>query len=308
MAGMRFKEIYSRRRRPVVSFEVFPPKPGFSMEKFRAVLDRLVGLKPDFMTVTYGAFGSTQVRTIEIAGLIRREYDIPVASHLTCVGSTSGVIQEILDEIHRSGIENIVALRGDPPQGEREFVPPEGGYRHASELVEHIAGLGKFGIAVACYPEKHIEAPDMETDLRHFHRKVEKGADAAITQLFFENSHYVSLVERARALGVRVPIVPGILPILSLKQVKRITSMCGSTIPRDLVKLLEKAGDDPGAALEVGVRQAVNQAEELLRRGAPGIHFYVLNKSSHMVRIMERLAPLLEELESSEPRASAKSV
>ena len=170
-----------------------------------------------------------------------------------------------------------------------EFVPPEGGYRHADELISHIRKRGGFGIAVAGYPEKHLEAPDLETDLTHLLGKVAAGGDIVITQLFYDNRHYFSFVERARQLGIQVPIVPGLLPIVSFQQVKRITGMCGTTIPPDLLNRLEEAGDDGAAALDVGVHHAVEQARELLERGAPGIHFYVLNRSQHMIRIMEEL-------------------
>jgi methylenetetrahydrofolate reductase (NADH) len=289
---MLFSEIYARRTRPIISFEVFPPKPETTPESFRGVLTRLIDLGPDFMTVTYGAFGSTRVRTIEIAGMIRREHGLEAACHLTCVGSSRDDIQRILEEIRAAGLRNIVALRGDPPQGQRDYTPPPGGYRHAVELVEHIRRQGGFGIAVAGYPEMHSEAPDMRTDLDHLKRKVDRGADVIITQLFYDNRHYLNLLERTAALGMKLPIVPGILPILSLHQVKRITLMCGATIPPRLLGALESAADDE-AALEVGVRQAVEQAKGLLAAGAPGIHFYVLNKVKHMVRIMEELRPLL---------------
>ncbi|MGH9361555.1 MAG: methylenetetrahydrofolate reductase [NAD(P)H] [Thermoanaerobaculia bacterium] len=289
---MRFHQLFAQRTRPVISFEVFPPKTEEAMDGFRRVLPRLVELRPDFMTVTYGALGSTQARTLEIAALIRRDFALEAACHLTCVGSTAEGIEVILRRIRDSGIDNVVALRGDPPQGERHFQPPEGGYRHACELVAHIRSRHPLGIAVAGYPEKHLEAPDVETDLRHLRDKVSRGADIVITQLFYDNRHYRRFVERARALGIGVPIVPGLLPIVGLQQVKRITSMCGSTIPLDLLASLEARSGDEGAALEVGVRHAAAQARELLQGGAPGIHFYVLNRSQHMQRIMAEVRPL----------------
>jgi len=294
---MRFTEIFSRRRRPVISFEVFPPKTDAAMESFLEVLPRLVKLRPDFMTVTYGAFGTTRARTLEIAAMIKRDHRLETACHLTCVGSTREDIDRILGDIRGAKIENIVALRGDPPQGQSGFVPPPGGFRHAYEIVAHIRRTGAFGIAVAGYPEKHLEAPDFETDLRHLQHKVSTGADLVITQLFYDNRHYFHLVERARALGIEVPIVPGLLPILSLRQVKRITSMCGASIPSALLERLEECGGDEGGCLEVGVHHALEQVVGLLRGGAPGIHFYVLNKSQHMVRIMEELWPLLRKME-----------
>jgi methylenetetrahydrofolate reductase (NADPH) len=289
---MRFAEFYARATRPIISFEVYPPKPDSSPEAFHSVLAKLVDLGPDFMTVTYGAFGSTRIRTIEIAEMIRREFGIECACHLTCVGSSAADIERIVGDIRRAGIENIVALRGDPPQeSETPYVPTPGGYLHADQLVTHIRSTGGFGIAVACYPEKHLEAPDLETDLAHLKGKVDAGADIAITQLFYDNRHYFRLVERARAIGIGIPIVPGILPIVSLGQVKRITSMCGASIPPDLFARLEAVGGDGVRALEVGVSHAVAQARELLAAGVPGIHFYVLNRAKHMQAIFEQLAP-----------------
>jgi methylenetetrahydrofolate reductase (NADPH) len=290
---MRFADFYANRTRPVISFEVYPPKPDSSPEAFRSVLAKLVDLRPDFMTVTYGAFGSTRIRTIEIAEMIRREFGVECACHLTCVGSTAADIARIVGDIERAGVGNIIALRGDPPQeSAAPYVPVPGGYLHADELVTHIRSTGRFGIAVACYPEKHLEAPDFEADLAHLKGKVDAGADIAITQLFYDNRHYFRLVERARAIGIGIPIVPGILPIVSLGQVKRITSMCGATIPRDLLARLEAVGGDGVRALEVGVAHAIAQARELLASGVPGIHFYVLNRSKHMQEIFARLAPV----------------
>jgi methylenetetrahydrofolate reductase (NADPH) len=238
------------------------------------------------MTVTYGALGSTQAKTVEIAAAIRREHGLTTASHLTCVGASRKEIDGILDRLTAQGIENIVALRGDPPKGETEFRAPEGGFHHANELVEHLRRTGRFGIAVAGYPEKHIEAPDMETDLGNLKRKVEAGADVIITQLFYENARFYEFEERARALGIQVPIVPGLLPIQSAAQTRRITGLCGATIPDELREELDRAGDDESLAGEIGIRWCVAQCRDLLRRGAPGIHFYVLNRARHMERIL----------------------
>ncbi len=288
---MKLPEFYRDQKKPIISFEVFPPKTDQAFENLRQLLPELVALKPDYMTVTYGAFGSTRGRTLEIASLIQKEFGIPTACHLTCVGSSANEIDQILDEIHAAGVQNIVALRGDPPSGQISFTKPVDGFGNANELVAHIRARhdGKFGIAVAGYPEKHIEAPDMKTDLEHLARKVKAGADAVITQLFYDNADYFKFVENARALGVDTPIIPGLLPILSAKQVVRILGLCGSRLPEGLKRDLDACGDDAARAEEVGVRQCVAQARELLARGAPGIHFYVLNKSAHMIRIMREL-------------------
>jgi methylenetetrahydrofolate reductase (NADPH) len=297
---MRFAQIYATRRRPIISFEVYPPKPETTLESFRGVLTRLVELRPDFMTVTYGAGGSTRGRTVEIASILRREFAMEAACHLTCVGSTAADIGRTLGEIRAAEGENIVALRGDPPQGQAVYTPPPGEYRHARQLVEHIRGTQDFGVAVATYPEKHLEATDLETDLRRFREKASAGADIAITQLFYDNRFYFDLVERTRALGIEIPIIPGILPILGLQQVKRITGMCGASIPPALLGYMEAAAADGEKAMEVGICHAILQARELLEKGVPGIHFYVLNKSKHMVRILAELRPILNRMEAGE--------
>jgi methylenetetrahydrofolate reductase (NADPH) len=289
---MRLPEFYKNQKKPIISFEVFPPKTDQAFDNLRQILPELAALKPDYMTVTYGAFGSTRGRTLEIAALIQKEFKIPSACHLTCVGSSATEIDQILAELKSTGVQNIVALRGDPPQGQTTFVKPVDGFGYANELVAHIRARhgSDFGIAVAGYPEKHIEATDLKTDLANLARKVKCGADAVITQLFYDNADYFRLVESARALGVNVPIIPGLLPILSAKQIVRILGMCGSRLPEDLKRDLDAAGDDAAKQEEVGIRQCVAQARELIARGAPGIHFYVLNKSAHMTRIMRELA------------------
>ncbi len=310
---MRFPEYFTRSTGPVISFEVFPPKTDAGMDNLRRVLPELVELRPTFMTVTYGALGSTRDRTLEIATIIQRDFAMTCACHLTCVGSSRADIDRMLEDIRRAGIENIVALRGDPPKGETQFTPPPDGFAHANDLVAHIrhweqqnltgqsvstpyasrltphSSFLTFGIAVAGYPEKHIEAPDTKTDLANLKRKVAAGADVIITQLFYNNADYFRFVDSARAIGITQPIVPGLLPIQSAKQIRRITSMCGSKIPPALEAELAVAEDDDPAAEEIGIRQCAAQATELLRRGVPGIHFYVLNKSSQMRRISEQL-------------------
>jgi methylenetetrahydrofolate reductase (NADPH) len=290
-----FREFYQKRSRPVISFEVFPPKTDAAMQNLEQVLPEIVSLKPDFMTVTYGALGSTQERTLDIASTIQNRFKVPTACHLTCVGSSKADLDTILQRIRAAGIRNIVALRGDPPAGETKFVAPKDGLAHANELVEFIRAaeksgrIGPVGIAVAGYPEKHVEAPDLKTDLANLKRKVDAGADCVVTQLFYDNRAYFDFVKAARDLGITIPIVPGLLPILSAKQVMRITSICGSCLPTVLKRDLELAGDDPVKSEQIGVKQCIAQATELLQKGAPGIHFYVLNKSSHMMRIMDKL-------------------
>jgi methylenetetrahydrofolate reductase (NADPH) len=287
---MRFVEHFASRKGPVISFEVFPPKTEKALEQLLDVLPRLIALQPSYMTVTYGALGSTQARTLEIASLIRKRYRFDAASHLTCVGASREEIDSILNRLTDEGIENIVALRGDPPQGETKFVAPEGGFRHASELVAHIKRTARFGIAVAGYPEKHIEAPDLATDMRHLKAKVDAGADVVVTQLFYDNADFFAFERKLRALGVKVPLVPGLLPIQSFSQIKRITSLCGAKIPPALHGELDAAGDDEAKVQEIGVRWTVDQCRELLARGVPGIHFYVLNRAAHMEKILAQIA------------------
>ena len=282
---MRFSEIYSAEDSPVISFEVFPPKSGRGMESLREVLPSLVALGPRFMTVTYGAMGTTRIRTVEIASMIHNEFELECACHLTCVGAHSDQVDAQLDHIHRHGIENIVALRGDPPRGQDSFQPVKGGFSYANELVEHIRSRGGFDIAVGGYPEKHVEAPDMDTDLSNLARKVESGADVVITQLFYDNECFFLFLEEVRKRGITCPVIPGLLPIHSQAQVEKIAGLCGAEIPAELQRRLEAAGTDPEAAAEVGVDWCIEQCSGLLEAGVEGIHYYVLNKA----RVMEKV-------------------
>jgi methylenetetrahydrofolate reductase (NADPH) len=294
---LKFGNLYKSLNRPAFSFEIFPPKNQPAMERLAMVLPRLKALQPDLMTVTYGALGATRARTLDTAMLVRKWYGMDTACHLTCVGSSRADLDGILDRIRDSRIKNIVALRGDPPKGEAAngFVPPPDGCRFANELVDHIhdyerrRGCEPFGIAVAGYPEIHAEAPDAATDLVNLKRKVDAGVSAVISQLFFDNRDFHAFVERARAAGIDVPIIPGLMPIGSAKQIKTMTEMCGAKIPAELAAQLDAAGDDPVANREVGVRHCLAQARELLSHGVPGIHFYVLNRADHMERIMTEL-------------------
>jgi methylenetetrahydrofolate reductase (NADPH) len=292
---MRFPEYFKDSTKPIISFELFPPKTDQGMKALLRVIPELIDLGPDYITVTYGAMGSTQKTTLQIASLIKNDYRMETACHLTCVGASRTGLDEILEQIFTAGIRNIVALRGDPPIGEKTYVPPPDGYSHAYQLVEHIRRFEKrkgqepSGIAVAGYPEKHIEAPSMEMDIANLKRKVEAGADLIITQLFFDNSYYFKYVDKVRSAGINLPVVPGLMPIQSYRQIRRITSMCGSTIPPGLQEELDTTLDDDEKASDVGVRQCIRQAQDLLASGVPGLHFYVLNKSNQMKRIMEAL-------------------
>jgi methylenetetrahydrofolate reductase (NADPH) len=259
------------------------------MESLREVLPSLVALDPRFMTVTYGAMGTTRIRTVEIASMIHNEFELECACHLTCVGAHSDQIDAQLDHIHRHGIENIVALRGDPPRGQDSFQAVKGGFSYANELVEHIRSRGGFDIAVGGYPEKHVEAPDMETDLSNLARKVEGGADVVITQLFYDNECFFRFLEEVRKRGITCPVIPGLLPIHSQEQVEKIAGLCGAEIPAELQRSLEEAGADPEAAAEVGVDWCIEQCSGLLEAGVEGIHYYVLNKARVMEKVMAGL-------------------
>ncbi len=293
---MQFYKYYSKGK-PVISFEIFPPKTEEGMENLRKTLQELKALSPDFITVTYGAMGSTREKTVEIASFIQNEIGINAACHLTCVDSSREQITQMLIRIYEEGIRNIVALRGDPPKNTDKFQLAENGFSHANQLVEHIRNFEKnylckehyFGIAVAGYPEKHLEAPSLEKDIENLKRKVEAGADIIITQLFFDNSYYFNYVQKVRNVGINIPIVPGLMPILSTKQIKKITAMCGSKIPQELEEKLEKAGNNNELAKKIGIEQCIRQAEELLKFGVPGIHFYVLNRASHVKEILNTL-------------------
>ncbi len=296
---MRFPEYFiDKRKKPVISFEIFPPKTEKGKERLYPVLAELAELGPSYITVTYGAMGTTREMTLDIALLIKKNFNIESACHLTCVGSSRKDLDQQLCRIYDAGISNIVAIRGDPPKGETKFAPPHDGYSYASELVKHIrdferrrTGRKRLGIAVGGYPEKHPESPDFQSDVDNLKRKIDNGADIVITQLFFDNSHYFKFVRKARSIGITAPIIPGLMPILSVRQIERITSICGSTIPVGLKRKLDKASNSDEETCEIGIAQCIKQTKELLAYGAPGVHFYVLNKSHQMRNIIEALKP-----------------
>jgi methylenetetrahydrofolate reductase (NADPH) len=265
---------------PCFSFEFFPPKTEEGMKNLLQTIDDLSPLAPGFVSITYGAGGSTRDRTLELVTKIKAKAGVETMAHLTCVGHTKEELSEILGRLKSAKIENVLALRGDPPQGEAQFKPVEGGFRYASELVDFIRE-GEYGFCLggACYPEGHIETPSREDDLRNLKKKVDLGLDFVITQLFFDNAFFFDFVERARRIGINVPIVPGIMPITNYEQIHRFVRLCGATIPMRLALQLDKFKDDPVAVTQLGVAHATVQCMELLSRGVPGIHFYTLNKS-----------------------------
>ena len=276
---MRIDEIMASKGEPTFSFEFFPPKTEDGERNLRETLEDLRAFDPDFVSVTYGAGGSTRDKTVELTKWIKQRLGVEAMAHLSCVGTTRDELLAILDGIREAGIDNVLALRGDPPRGETEWKPHPGGLHYSTELAALISGTYPFSIGAACFPEVHPEAPDMAHDLRFLKEKLTSGATFLITQLFFDNELYFHFVEEARAVGIDVPIIPGIMPITDLKQIKTITGMCGATIPDSLLGSLERRTGDPDAVLQLGVSYATLQCAELLARGAPGIHFYTLNRS-----------------------------
>jgi len=276
---VRVADLYGRGR-PVFSFEFFPPKTDeAARELLRTVGDLRQMLAPDFVSVTYGAGGSTRGRTMELVSRVQSELSITAMAHLTCVGHTRDELREVVDRLVGRGVQNVLALRGDPPKGESEFVAVDGGFRFGSELASFLREHYDLCVGGACYPEAHPESPDADEDLRWTRHKVDCGASFLITQLFFDNEDYFSYVERARTAGVTVPIVPGIMPITSVSQIERFTKMCGAKIPAELHERLRRFQDDPSIVMANGIEHAIRQCRRLLDAGAPGIHFYTLNKS-----------------------------
>jgi methylenetetrahydrofolate reductase (NADPH) len=264
---------------PCFSFEFFPPKTEEGEKNLRAALEELRKDNPTYVSVTYGAGGSRRDRTIEIVKWIKQELGIEAMAHFTCVGATVEELRGTLDGIRAAGIDNVLALRGDAPQGQAEWTKTEGGLQYSTQLIDLIRGGYDFAVGAACFPEVHLEAESAEADLRFTKEKQEAGATFLITQLFFDNAFYFDFVERAREAGITVPIIPGIMPVTNYSQIKTITGMCGATIPDELERELDGRADDPEAVVDLGVAYATLQCSDLLARGAPGIHFYTLNRS-----------------------------
>jgi methylenetetrahydrofolate reductase (NADPH) len=275
----RIDEIIASKGAPVFSFEFFPPKSDEGEANLRRALRELSPLAPDFVSVTYGAGGTTRDRTVDIVASLRQEFGLEAMAHFTCVNATVDDLRGTLTRMRDAGVENVLALRGDPPEGVDRWTKTEGGLEHSRELVALIDAEYDFSIGAACFPETHIDAVDAETDLRYLKEKVDAGTRFLITQLFFDNEVYYDFVARARDAGIDVPIIPGIMPITNVVQIKRITALCGSEIPARLRYALESRADEPEAVSELGVAYATLQCAELLERGAPGVHFYTLNRS-----------------------------
>lgn len=286
---MDIPELLARRRGPVFSFEFFLPKAPEDIDAFLGTVKALKALEPSFVTLTYGAGGSARNRTVDTAGRIKSELHIETACHLTCISHTRAEIAALLDEIAARGISHIVALRGDQPKDGPVAPADRRDFGYARDLVEFIKKRGGFKLAVAGYPETHPEAPSADFDLGNLKAKVDAGGDWVITQLFFDNADYFRFVEKARALGVDKPIMPGIMPVTGYAQLKRFTQLCGAKIPAALAERLERVQNDPEAVIECGIEWATAQCRELLERGAPGVHFYTLNRSRSTTEILRRL-------------------
>jgi methylenetetrahydrofolate reductase (NADPH) len=278
-----------KRNVPCFSFEFFPPKDEAGFEELFRTVALLKKLDPTFVSVTYGAGGSTRRKTVDLVRRIKHELDIESMAHLTCAGSSKAEAQHVLEELVDHRLENVLALRGDPPKGATQFVPSPDGFAYASELVHFIRGRYDLCVGGAAYPEKHPECLTPELDLQNLKRKVDAGVDFLITQLFFDNADYFRFVERAEKIGIHLPIIPGIMPILSVPQIKRFTQMCGAKIPAQLLREIEAAQNEGTAVEHHGIEHATNQCRELLQRGAPGIHFYTLNRSKATWTIFENL-------------------
>ncbi len=285
---MKIRDRFLREPR-TFSFEFFPPRTPEATERLFRTAERLRDLDPSFVSVTYGAGGSTRRNTIDITGRLQDDLGLTAMAHVTCVGHSRDELSEVLEEIERRGVENLMLLRGDPPQGEDRFVAHADGFANAADLVRLARGRGEASIGVAGYPEGHQECADKELDLGHLKVKVDAGADFVVTQLFFDNRDYFRFVERARAIGITTRIIPGIMPALSWSQIQRMAVRCGAAIPEALASRLRSVEADAERSASVGAEWAMQQCEALLREGAPGIHFYTLNQSRATEEIFAHL-------------------
>lgn len=292
------RDIYAEKRavgRPVISFEFFPPKTNEGDRKLlEQTLPALLRTRPDYCSVTYGAGGSTRDKTLRIVDEIQRRHGLTAVAHLTCVSATREQIGQLLGDIERLGVRNVLALRGDPPGG-GEFVPTPGGFEYSSQLVRFIRSRGDFCVGVAGFPEGHVACKEgKHADWAHLSEKIDAGGDFVLTQLFFDNGDFFEFRDHmTRVHGVRVPLVPGIVPISSGTQIKKFTALCGARIPAELAAKLDELGDNDEAVGKFGIEYATKQCEELLREGAPGIHFYTLNRAGPTTQILANLGKIL---------------
>jgi methylenetetrahydrofolate reductase (NADPH) len=277
------------------SFEFFPPKSEDGWEQLFNTIESLKVWNPAYVSVTYGAGGSTRRQTIDLVSRIKDEIGLESMAHLTCVDSSQDQILETLNSLKEKGIENVLPLRGDPPKGKTSFVKAENGFGYASELVKFIRdNQYSFCLGVAGYPEGHQECGNIDQDIDNLKRKVDAGADFIITQLFFDNRFYFDFLDKVKAVGINIPVLPGIMPIVNVNQVKKFTKMCGASIPETLISKLEKVQDQPESVQAIGIEHATQQCDELIQAGSPGIHFYTLNRSNSTLQILENLKSMAE--------------
>jgi len=293
--------------KPVFSFEFFPPKSQEGEESLFRALSELRSLEPSYVSVTCGAGGSTRDRTLSVVKQIRERFGLEAMAHFTCVDSSIEDLRSSLTQMSDAGIDNVLALRGDPPEGAERFVANANGLGYASELAELISSEYEFSIAGACYPEGHPEAESLDVDIEHLKKKVDAGVEVLITQLFFDNAYYFDFVNRVRSAGIEVPILPGIMPVTNVDQLKRFTSICGASIPPKFLQALEAQREDPEAVLQLGVAYATLQCSELLASGALGVHFYTLNRSPATRAIVSALKLLQPWSSKLDPAVAARS-
>ncbi len=287
---MKLIECYQQNK-PVLSLEVSPPRRNAPIDTVAQIFDtlhRLVELNPSYISVTYGAGGSTRGNTVEIASRIKNDYGIESMAHLTCVGHSRQDIDSILKQMAEKGIDNILALRGDMPENEPDYDIKSQDYHYAVELIREVKAKTDFCIVAAAYPEGHPESRRLSQDLHHLKEKVDAGVDFLITQMFFNNRVYYEFMERTAAIGVNVPIVPGVFPVLHARQIRRTIYLCGASIPADLLRLVDKYEDQPAEMVKAGIDYAAGQIVDLLENGVPGIHFYTMNKAEQAREILQK--------------------
>lgn len=285
---MKIKELY-KSGRPVLSLEIFPPQVDYPLDSIFVTLDHLVELNPCFISVTYGAGGGDRARTVEIASRIRQQYGLEALAHLTCVGHTRAEVDEILDQLIAAGIENIMALRGDLPVDDPDFDLAKQDYHYAVDLIRDAKRKFDFCIAAAAYPEGHPESRRLSQDLIHLRQKVNAGVDVLITQLFFDNRVFYDFMEKAQRVAINVPVVPGIMPVLNAKQIKRIIYLCGASMPANLLKLVDRYEHNPESMAKAGIEYASNQVQDLLKNRVPGVHLYTMNKWAQISQIVHNV-------------------
>lgn len=285
-------------KKPVISFEIFPPKKDDPIDTIYDTIEALKDLKPDFISVTYGAGGSSRDKTVEIASTIKNRYYIEALAHLTCVTLTEEKLESFVQELKSNNVHNIMALRGDLPEGYTDNLVKDNQFKYASDLIEKIRKEGTFGIGGACYPEGHLESTNLEADIENLKRKVDNGADFLVTQLFFDNELFYRFKDLACKKGINIPITAGIMPVTNKKQIERIVSLSGATLPAKFIRIMEKYKNSPQALREAGIVYATEQIVDLLSWGVDGIHLYTMNRPETCRRIIQSISSIRNTLEN----------